>query len=261
MTVVLFHIAYVNIYLIDYGGFVEWFGNALYCLFISFAGYHALLLLLSTGQGVQPFFRSYHGSVLIFLCAELLIFLVSCFGRDAAYYALTYIEIPIIFMILQTAKKGGEGMIYAGNVFAKYFASLLQILIFLKITANFPVFMTLSRYGEIFCSGRKGVTACSGIAPELRRRHLNGSSSVQKRHRDEQRFFGAVVLSAMSLVLTSCFSLLVQQNEAGPSRKKASAAVLAAGAFGGYIVVGVLSFTTGAAAGLIYFKRRERKPK
>jgi hypothetical protein len=101
-VVIIFHIAYIIIYP-DIT-----LNNVLYCIPLAFLGYFALLAyLVSRGTREQkPNLHSYHKTVLLFLCIELLMFLFSSIG----IWLLTStfwisLEVPIILLFL-TMKKG-----------------------------------------------------------------------------------------------------------------------------------------------------------
>ncbi len=107
LVVVAFHIAYLNIYVIGYPyEFEGWVNNTSYGLFLSLTGYWSLRLYLAARKGVQAPFLRYHFARLVYLMLELTLFLVSSLGWDGAYYVVLYLEIPALFFLFLSAKKG-----------------------------------------------------------------------------------------------------------------------------------------------------------
>ncbi len=117
VVVVLFHIAYLNLYVIGYeNALVDWLSNILFCGFMSVFGYYALLLLLTTAAAAQPKaerngkqagvlrHRRFYGSMLLFLLCELVLFLVSSFGWNIAYFVASILEMPALFFVWRAAE-------------------------------------------------------------------------------------------------------------------------------------------------------------
>lgn len=100
-AVVILHIVYVYLA----GNPVN---NALFCIPLAYLSYYSLLLFLMSGRGGEgaPSMHRYHGTVLLFLFAENMMFLTSSFGLDAPFIVFAAMMSVTVLLISRAAGKG-----------------------------------------------------------------------------------------------------------------------------------------------------------
>jgi len=81
--------------------------NALTCVPLAFLSYYTLLLFLSAGEGYgpRPSLRRYHGTVLLYLFAECMMFLTSSFGSYEAFMVFDVLMSVTVLLMLRAAGK------------------------------------------------------------------------------------------------------------------------------------------------------------
>jgi len=98
--VVLLHIA--NVYTAGYLLY-----NVITCVPLAFLAYYTLLLFLSDseGYGPRPSLRRYHGTVLLYLFAECMMFFTSCIDSYEAFMVFDVLMSVTVLLMLRAAGK------------------------------------------------------------------------------------------------------------------------------------------------------------
>ncbi len=83
--------------------------NLLYTLTLSFLSYNAILLFMAERDpNGDSTFHNYHIAELLFITAEVLIFVVSANGWNTAYYVFTFLQYPTAIGMVAAARKAME---------------------------------------------------------------------------------------------------------------------------------------------------------